>query len=340
MNFAHSAEWHLYDLDAGGELAHLLRLTEADYRDSSFLDERAAIPGRQTRTVSVEELEDGLHRVAHTLPPLQMIFHLGHCGSTLLSRALAATTAVLPLREPLTLRKLVALFLAEGRPVRFADRLDPALTAHARVFRPQQRAMLKATSTCNPLLIPILQARPESRALLIYVSLETYLAGMLGKLTPASDLTGHSTIRLADWKTIPGASAVAESPGNVHDPVRLAVLAWLTGMRHLLAAVAEFPSRTRLLDFEVFLADPEARLSTAAEFFGLGHEVPAILEAWPGVSTGYSKQPEQAYSAFNRRKTLQRGRMTRSAEILAGLNWAETLTAGVDALQPCGDYLR
>ena len=55
----------------------------------------------------VEELVSAL-RDAPPTPDPRFIFHIGHCGSTLLSRALDASLRTLPLREPLTLRRLAA----------------------------------------------------------------------------------------------------------------------------------------------------------------------------------------------------------------------------------------
>lgn len=340
-DLAHDASWHLFDFDPENRSAKLLHLTEAGYRAASFLDERAAPAGSATHDLSWEGFESAFGSIPKPPPSPHLIFHLGHCGSTLLSRALAVTPAVLPLREPLTLRRLAAAPLPEETPGQVPklplDFLSITLAAHSRVFNPRQRAMIKATSTCNPLAIPILEARPDSKALLMYVSLETHLAGMLGKTQPAADLRGHAPARLADWNSIEGAPAIdietLDEPG-------LAVLAWLSGMRHLLAAATAFPERCLLLEFETFLDDPEPGLRNAATFFGLEAQLDAIIAGWPDVSLGYSKKPDEPYSAFNRRRTLARGRAQRGAEIEAGMEWARRRVAEVPGLKACAPYLQ
>jgi len=308
--------WYLYDFRFSTQHALLLRLEESDYRAASFLDERVVRPTSQRRELPLQELQAGLPRAAS---PVRSIFHLGHCGSTLLSRALAASLNILPLREPLTMRRLAAETGTQ-------QLLALVLAAHTRVFHPPQVAMIKASSTCNRLIEPVLEQHPDARAILLYVPLETYLAGMLGKLTPAADLRTQAEAKLADWQAIPKAAPLAVEG---LDTAQLAVLAWLSSMYFLLAAAGRFPRHTLLLNFEVLLADAETSLTHCANFMGMGTETAQILSAWPEISNGYSKQPDLAYSAFNRRTTLQRGRTSRSNELDRGMTWAGALVRDI-----------
>ena len=310
--------WHLYDFNHALQQATLLQLGESDYRAASFLDQRVEALAKQRRELPLHDLQDALGVEAR---PARCIFHLGHCGSTLLSRALAASPNVLPLREPLTLRRLASDPAARHL-------LPLVLAAHTRVFHPAQVAMIKASSVCNQLIEPVLRHHPDSRAILLYVPLETYLAGMLGKFTSPVDLSAQAKSKLADWQAIPGTAPLFVED---LDTTQLAVLAWLTSMYFLLAAIDSFPRQALLLDFEMLLADAEASLVHCASFMGLGlelqRETAVILAAWPEISTSYSKQPDLPYSAFNRRKTLQRGRSTRGDDIERGLSWARSLVS-------------
>lgn len=329
-DIATSAGWHLYDLDSAVGTATLVRLDETDYRQASFLDERVLGFARRRIEMPFETLAETL-RGAPAAPAPHYIFHLGHCGSTLLSRALDASHNTLPLREPLTLRRLAsepALTAAPG--------LTLALQAHRRGFRTGQTAIVKATSICNGLIGTLLRADPGSHAVLMYVDLETSLAGLLGKQRPARDLDGHLPARLRDWSQIPAAPPL---DADRLDEARRAALAWLTGMRHLLEAAGHFGDRVRLVHFEAFLAAPESALAGLADWLGFGADMEALLAAWPDVATGYSKKPAEPYSAFNRRKTLRRGRSERADDIARGLRWAEELVRNVHALAPCAEYL-
>jgi hypothetical protein len=344
-----SALWHLHDFDASRGTARLLQLEEADYFAESFLDQRVEPLAVAECEIPLVELQAALlqnesrhpgpdpgstesmspRNEDRTGPVHGYIFHLGHCGSTLLSRALSASPNLLPVREPLTLRRLAA----EPGSIHL---LPVTLAAHARVFHPGQAAVIKATSTCNALIEPVLAGDEQSRAVLMMVKLEAYLAGLLGKLTPATDLRTQANLRLADWNDLEDAPALDP---NTMDEAHLAVLSWLTSMRHLLHSSQRCPRRTLLLDFEEFLAQPEAALIRCATFLGIEPELPTLLGEWPTIAMGYSKKPDEPYSAFNRHKTLQRGRMTRGAEIHQGLEWARKLTAEIEGVSGCADYL-
>ena len=214
--------------------------------------------------------------------------------------------------------------------------LEIALAAHGRSFHAGQKCMIKATSTCNALIQPIARTIPDARMLLLYVPLENYLAGMLGKQTPAKDLQGHAALRLQEWQAITGEAFPLDT--NAMSEAQLAVLAWLTSMARLAHAGEAFSDRCLLLDFDLYLAEPEQGLEQLSSFFGLQDHYTDILRAWPEVSLGYSKQPDQPYSAFNRNRTLARGRTQRTAEIQAGLDWAHELLEQHAAFAACSQY--
>jgi hypothetical protein len=331
--------WHLFDFEPLARSCQWLELAEAQFRAASFLDQRLLQPGAgqpegmQPLSLPLRTLHDwAAHNPAGRM---HFIFHIGHCGSTLLSRALAATPSILPLREPLGLRRLAAMAGTADLEV-WIGYLQPVLAAHSRVFHPGQVSMVKATSTCNALVLPIMERVPQTRVLLVYLRLESYLAGMLGKQTPAADLHGHAAARLQEWQAI--TRERFPEPANSLNEVQLAVLAWLVGTTRLLEASRLQPRHCHLLDFDVFLQAPEEGLSRLCEFFELGDARAETLAAWPEISLGYSKQPSQAYSAFNRNRTLARGRTQRAADLEAGLQFAQSLAHAQPALRACLDY--
>jgi hypothetical protein len=342
---AQDAGWHLFDLQLTNGTSSWIRHSEDQFRSVSFLDQRLLIPdpAREPATssdrfhenVPINVVAEQLSKQASPTP--HFIFHLGHCGSTLISRALAAA-AILPLREPLTLRQLAAGQNDTAAGERWAGSLAITLQAHSRVFHSGQRAMIKATSSCNALIEPILGKLPTAKTALMYVSLEAYLAGMLGKQSPPQDLAGHAPARLQEWQRITGTIDPGSGISEMNQ-AQLAVLSWLSSMARLLQARSAFAEQCLLLDFGVFLENPETELEGLIDFFGLNDSRVEILQAWPEISTGYSKKPDEPYSAFNRNKTLSRGRMLRADDIRSGIAWAERLITQHPALQSCGEYL-
>src|SRR3546814_2757077 len=77
-------------------------LGEADYRAASFLDQRLLTDrvGREWRAWNA------LPDLGAAAPRPDFIFHIGHVGSTLVSRLLAEVGDALPLREPMLLREI------------------------------------------------------------------------------------------------------------------------------------------------------------------------------------------------------------------------------------------
>jgi hypothetical protein len=337
---AQDASWHLYQLDAAQQASAWLRLSEQQFRDASFLDQRLLQAQAGQASLASPEIValDGLEESHSALSTRQahFIFHIGHCGSTLLSRALAATPRILPIREPLTLRQLAADFPEAENPM-WSSKLQYALAAHSRTFHSEQLAMIKATSTCNALVLPILERVPDARALLMYVPLESFLAGMLGKQSTPLDLRGHLNTRLHEWRRLAGSPFEQLSTDEMND-AELAVLSWLTSMARLLHAQATYPDRCKLLDFDQFLGAPEAGLEELIDFFSLAGSQAEILQAWPEISTGYSKKPDEPYSAFNRNRTLSRGRMMHDTDISSALQWAEQLAHQHPVFSSCTEH--
>ena len=88
-------------LSADGRRLRLIQLDEAAYARASFLDGRLITPGLEadwTDWAAVEQAAQVLPTRAH------FIFHVGHVGSTLLSRLLGEHPALFSLREPALLR--------------------------------------------------------------------------------------------------------------------------------------------------------------------------------------------------------------------------------------------
>ena len=93
-------------LDVGTDSLTLVGLTEADYAQASFLDARIRPPSTQTLPFAQAEAEVSQMGLEESC---QFIFHIGHVGSTLLSRLLGRHSGVLALREPAILRTLAQI---------------------------------------------------------------------------------------------------------------------------------------------------------------------------------------------------------------------------------------
>jgi hypothetical protein len=285
------------------DLATLVRLTEQDYRTASFLDARILTPATQSRTLPWSDLVMASRGLSGAC---DFIFHIGHVGSTLLSRLMGAHQDVFALREPTILR---ALAQAGGRD------LAPALGLLSRTFHPNQRALVKATSFVSEIAPGILAHGPK--AIFLFVPAEVYLATILG-----GPNSRHEARAL-------GVSRFNRLQGHLSRPLpqpasegELIAMSWACEM----AALAAAPKSERILwlDFDQFLDGPAASLSRCFQHLGIeadSDQIAAIL-AGPDMRT-YSKAQEYDYDARLRRDVLNQARTQHGAEIRRGMAWLE-----------------
>lgn len=334
--------WHMFDYDLSTQTFMLMRIEEDQYRAASFLDQRITHLRCPTVRYELQHMARMFPRLGDNRGPLRFIFHVGHCGSTLLSRALGLSERVLPFREPMTLRTLSADERELDTPMSFMARPDwewlltTILDSLARRFRPEQFNVIKATSTGNNLIGPIMNEDEAHRALLLYVPLETYLASMLGKRRGGGDLWGQARTRMKDWM------GIEREPGfSLHEmkAPHFVVLSWMTSMNHMLCARNQYGKRISILDFEDLVRNPDTHLSEAADFFGIPEQAETIVSRYPEVSSAYSKQPDRPYTADMRAERLQHTREHFAKDIQTGMEWAQELIRRTPSVSDCGEFL-
>lgn len=284
-----------------GEMALFVPMDRAHYHRSIFLDRRISrAPGAELRMPAAE-----LGAAPRPAAPTSWIFHVAHCGSTLLARALDDPGASLVLREPLALRQTA---LAPD-----PARLALVLAMLGRRYRADAPTLVKANVPVNFLLPELAEAEPAARAILLYLPLRDYLAAILRSATHRAwlrNVTGQLAAHLGDLS--------ASS-----DATRAAAL-WLAQIRAFAAALERMPN-ARALDAERFFAGPAAVLKAAAAHLA----VPVAPDSLDAIAAGplfatYSKDPRLAFD--------NAARLERRAEvcdaIAAELDEAEIWVAG------------
>ena len=306
-----------------------VRVSEEDYRNSPFLDERLG-----PRPAAWHDL-DATRRL---LPPSRLppragawIFHIGHCGSTLLSHLLSDDPRLLPLREPLALRALAEARRLLGRPDALTDAAgwavwhDLLLRLFGRTERPYDRTLVKATSTCNNLLEPTLDAHPETRAIALYVDLETYLAGMLRPET-LNALYSAADVRARDL-----AELGVEAPLYTLSVPELAAVNWLASVLRYLEILARRPSlarRLRLVDFSSVLDEPRDRIEDLARFLFHDRDLASRLRRFdPRLLERYAKDQRYPFDPLQRQRELDANRARHGGAITRTLAWTQMLLA-------------
>ncbi|MGH8278345.1 MAG: hypothetical protein ACRETQ_02090 [Gammaproteobacteria bacterium] len=341
--FRQSPDFLLHDFDFQHSRGLIVSISQDAYRTASFLDHRLFTPETVGVWFPLETLTGAITGMTAGKTPC-CIFQVGHCGSTLVSRLLAELPDNLPIREPRALLALAVIRRDQDRPSSWVNAAqwqryyDLAMHALGRTYVPDTRALIKLTSTAGNLLEPMTAgARPMPQALLLYINLEAFLAVMLrtpdmrdslhadspGWVTDFCRLTGRTDIRLSEL-----------------DDAQQAVIKWLVLMLIFSRALAACPAQTHLLDFEAFLKNPAAELTTIAKHFQLRTELDHVerLVNSP-LMRSYSKIPAQPFTGAQRELELRAARAQFHDEIQSGLRWAETLSRNTPALDAAAAYL-
>ena len=300
----------LYPIEAPGSGLRLIRLDEAAYAAASFLDARILSAGRELWTADWAALLSA----AHDLPRrAHFIFHIGHAGSTLLSRLLGEHPALFSVREPALLRDL-----ATGEQP--AERLAPLLALFSRTWRPAQTAAIKATSFVSEIGAGLLAASDGGRAILLASTPPTYLRTILAGPASRQESLALAASRQARLERRLRASLACRSEGE-----RIA-MGWLCETLALHAIAEGAPDRVLWLDFDRLLLEPAATLRHAFARFG-ARPGDIDVEALAGgpLMTRYSKAPEHAYDAGLRRRLLDQAEREEAVEVRRGMDWLQAI---------------
>jgi hypothetical protein len=319
----------LRDVDPVRGAAVLAPMTADSYRASSFLDTRIHRAADRELALPLATL---LQMRATRQPPRRssdFIFHVGHCGSSLLSRLLGELPGYLALREPPLLMGLARSHRQLGTPgfpisPEMWDALfELSLIMLGRTWHESQRALIKPTSHVASLIPSLMRFTGDERGLLLYVDLPTYLAIMLRAGTRRETRLFAEDFRLRDFAEL--APAVAATLNEPSDP-QLAAMTWLLLAREFAAALDDPALGARLLPlcFDDFLAAPERTLADVCGFLRAdpSAETIAALLAGP-ATTRHAKSPETVYDGRHRQQELDTARARHAGEIEEGLVWAQ-----------------
>ena len=305
---ARDARWLAQALDAAG-LVRLVEMDRGSYRAASFLDDRMLQAPVRAHVLPWSQATAQLGAGARD--DARWIFHIGHVGSTLISRLLGELDGILGVREPRLLRDLVALgtdrrngFVADARRLL------------SRTFANDEFACVKATSFVSEIAAELV---PGGRALFVFARPAAYLGTILaGENSLRETAALHASRRARVQHRAP-------SLPDDRRPALQAASAWACEMTALEAAAhALGPEAVRWVDFDAFLADPATGLSEAARFLGID-AAPPVVEAIAGgpLFTRYSKALEYEYSPALRAELIAEATAEHSADVAAALAMLE-----------------
>ena len=318
MDAAALASPNLYPLifDIARDAVRMVVLDETRYRAASFLDGRLlaqAEPGEWIARASLEQAAAGLDGEC------DFIFHIGHVGSTLLSRLLDISDRVFSLREPAILRTLAMAAMDGADPRSVEQWTGMFLKLWSRVYRPGQRALLKATSFTAEIAPLLMRLTPSASAILMFVSPGVHLATIFGGEASREELMINAPMRLARLHR-----RLGQHVWRLKDlsEGEIAAMSWACEVTALAAAARAFPDRILWIDFEALLKAPSDGLAASLKrLHGVAPEADIrAMFASPDLNR-YSKAPEHAYSASLRYQVLAQAHAEHRVEIDRGIAW-------------------
>jgi hypothetical protein len=281
---ARDARWLAQAMNPAEGIVRLVAMDRQAYRMESFLDDRLLQQTIDAQLVPWPEIEEAME--GDLRHDARWIFHIGHVGSTLVSRLLGELPNVLSLREPRLLRDL-ALSPPEVR-TRYCE---PVPKLMSRTFAADEFACVKATSFVSeiaPELVP-----PGERALFMYATPPNYIGSILAGENSVKELLMLAPTRAQRLQRR------VSSIGPARSDAELAAVAWACEMTALEAAADAMPDRQiERADFDKMLERMEVELARVSSFFGFAAD-PAELQAIARgpLMTRYSKALEYDYSA-------------------------------------------
>jgi len=303
---ARDATWLAQAIDPAAGAVRLVAMDRDSYRAASFLDDRLMQQPVDAQIVAWPDVEAAV--AGDLRADARWIFHIGHVGSTLVSRLLGEIDGVVALREPRLLRDL-ALSPSEvrGRYVIAVPKLM------SRTFAAREIACVKATSFASEIAPELVPA--GERALFMYARPLNYVASILAGENSVKELRA-----LEDYRGKRLAAREIVLPPARNDSDRAAA-AWACEMTTLEAAAAAMSDRrVEWADFDAMLDNMAAELERLADFFGFETDAERVATIANGpLMQRYSKDLSYEYSPTLREELIAQELRLQGSEIETAL---------------------
>ena len=315
-NLYPSPAWLPQAFDSTFEWVRMVEFEQDDYRSAAFLDRRGLRPDMDAAAVPFSSLAE--HTPAEARRDAHWIFHIGHVGSTLVSRLLGELPGVFALREPVVLRALPAMDAAAQN-----ERLPVVRALLSRTFAAEQRALIKATSYLSELAPALVGPTSDGgKTLMIGMCAQRFIAARLD--TPMIEPRARIPERMARLtRRAPAIDAAEASRDDAH----VAAAAWATEASALEAAAAAIgPERAQFLDFDQFLNAPVEGLEEVASHFAFATDREDLRRLIDGpVMTHHAKTGDNRFDPTTREARIAVRLTDHATEIGAAMRWLERL---------------
>lgn len=328
--------WLPHTFDVAGSMLTSVFVPRIRRGDLMFLSDEHFAGQFEKTTYPAPEIAEAAREC--TQAPIHFIFHTALCGSTLMVKAFDVPGHAHAVKEPDVLINLANRFIrSDDRSNR--ERLGLILRLLARPFEPDEAIVVKPSNIANRLALPILEARPETRAVLLYSDVRSLLRsivnrGMWGRIWGRRIF--HSVIR---WTSLDFGYSPEET--FVLTDLQALALGWLMQVHHFAEIRRRVGDRVMLVDSADFLADPAQTLQRISRLFELNLDQCAIDEVVKGPTFArHSKFSERGYGRAERTADHSAAEAAHHEELEMVVKWVETVAAHLNVdLRPASTFL-
>lgn len=315
-------EWLPLHFDRSGFLA-LTRLSLEQRRSLPFLRPDCFSDDLEHTTISAAAAQFAL--ATSPTVALHFIFHTAFCGSTLLSNAIDALPGCIAFKEPAIFTHL-AQRQASGEDFNRTGQLDLTLQLFARGFGEVRAAVVKPACFANPLIPTIMQLHQESRAILLFSDVRSFLLSVAKRGLSGDKWTRQAFAAALRHHPLPLNFSVTDLLGFTD--LQVAALTWLMRTAFLQRMHLELgPERCRLIDGAAIRDRPMDVISGSAEFFALGVPPEELANlANSDVLRRHSKDG-RGYDAAQREADFRAALSRHGKEVEAVASWIEQIAA-------------
>jgi len=323
-------DWLPYQVRDEGRTLKFINLPPDKVRELSFFDNRVQggrwerVSGDAPRTNLALEAVAGSTRPMDS-GPCHYIFHSAFCCSTLMSRALDVKGVARVLREPRVLHDIGQKMPHSNWPAEKEMLLNVVLDLLKRPQVAGEATIIKPANIVNPMIDYIMEHQPNSRALLMYGSLPSFLLAiarerrwMFGRGLAAfyRDHLEFQTERTRDLLYL--------------TDLQMAAFLWLQQQAQFARLVRDLPGRVATLRADAFVQRPAEAVAAAAALFDLSLDEKEAAEIAAGpLFQNHSKRPSESFDEASRKHKEALVKMAFGPEIEQAVEWGEALAAEV-----------
>jgi hypothetical protein len=300
-------------------------LSRAEQRALPFLDKWCVDPRSRFAEVPLSQLPGAWPQPDEEC---HFIFHSAFCCSTLLGRALDVDGLAKVLLEP---QALVDLAAAPGTPDGHEDpkaALGAILGLLQRPHRSGEATIIKPSNFANTLIDDLLALRPRANAVLMYVSLPSFLLAIVRR---GASNRSWAREMASLFRRHPQFEALVARDLLLLTDLQVAALVWLHHQSQFARLVLEQPAgRIATVEASAFLAEPTRTLREVSALFRLDMDETRAEALATGTAFQYhAKRPGRAFDPAVRRREEAVATFAYGSEIEIAVDWARELAGQV-----------